>query len=31
MKVAGGEKSTWPGKKEIYRQSELEEDVISWP
>jgi nicotinate phosphoribosyltransferase len=27
MKVAGG-KTTWPGKKEIYRHSEWEEDII---
>jgi nicotinate phosphoribosyltransferase len=28
MKVAGGVKSTWPGKKEIYRHPNWEEDVI---
>jgi nicotinic acid phosphoribosyltransferase len=28
MKVAGGAKSTWPGKKEIYRHPNWEEDVI---
>jgi nicotinate phosphoribosyltransferase len=28
MKVAGGVKSTWPGKKEIYRHPNWEDDVI---
>jgi nicotinate phosphoribosyltransferase len=28
MKVAGGVKSTWPGKKEIYRHPNWEEDII---
>jgi len=28
MKIAGGVKSTWPGKKEIYRHPNWEEDVI---